>query len=206
MAEKGLATRIVSQTAFAGASLLKGLGVRPNILTWCSLLPAIASGIAAAWGAFYIATALLLLSALCDFFDGPLARVSGTVSRMGALLDSTIDRLVDAAPFLGLIVFYSRADGAALVPALALLGGYTVSYVRARAEALDIVLPQLWMRRPERLLLTGLALMLVDIDLPTIEVPMTLVIISVLAVLSFLAAAHELWIASRLLTTTTARK
>lgn len=198
--EHGAVGRFLSGLVLASAPFLRRLGLRPNMLTFASLVPAVASGIAAATGAFYVAAACLLLSAACDLFDGPLARATGTTSRFGALLDSTIDRLADAAPLLGLTVFYAALGWIAVVPALAILGGYTVSYVRARAEGLEIKLPPLWMRRPERIALTAVALLLADVGVLDLNVPgpLTLALVAVLAVLSLVASAHALWTAKQL--------
>jgi CDP-diacylglycerol--glycerol-3-phosphate 3-phosphatidyltransferase len=192
---------LLAQVLLTGAALLDRIGVRPDALTYASLVPAIASGIAAACGAFYWAVGFLLLSAICDLFDGPLARLTGRTTRFGALLDSTIDRLSDAAPLIGLVVIFSGHGWLAAVPAFALLGGYTVSYVRARAEGLGLHLPPLWMRRPERMILTGLALLVANAGMPgvTVTAPWTLVIVAAIGILSFAASAHAVWAAAKLL-------
>ncbi|MFX5734554.1 hypothetical protein ABTE21_20960, partial [Acinetobacter baumannii] len=74
--------------------------------------------------------------------------------------DSTVDRVTDAAPLLGLTILYSNSGWPAVLPAVALLAAYTVSYVRARCEGLKVVLPPLWMRRGDRMILLVLSLLL----------------------------------------------
>jgi len=194
--ERGASLQDVARSAsFAGtlakvASVLARTGVTPNTLTLLSMLPAIGSGVLAAYGAFGWATLFLLLSGVFDMLDGPLARSTGTVSRYGALLDSTVDRLTDAAPLLGLTVFFAPSGWLAVVPAFTLLAAYTVSYVRARCEGLKVQLPPLWMRRGDRMVLIALSLLL-----GVISPAITLGGIGLLGVLSLLASADALRVA-----------
>lgn len=194
--EKGASLQDVARSAsFAGtlakvASVLARTGVTPNTLTLLSMLPALGSGVLAAYGAFGWATLFLLLSGVFDMLDGPLARSTGTVSRYGALLDSTVDRLTDAAPLLGLTVFFAPSGWLTVVPAFTLLAAYTVSYVRARCEGLKVQLPPLWMRRGDRMVLIALSLLL-----GVVSPAVTLGGIGLLGVLSLLASADALRVA-----------
>jgi CDP-diacylglycerol--glycerol-3-phosphate 3-phosphatidyltransferase len=172
------------------AAALARTGLTPNTMTLLSLVPALASGVFAAYGALGWATAFLLISGLFDMLDGPLARSTGTVSRYGALLDSTVDRITDAAPLLGLIVLYATSGWMAVVPAFTLLAAYTVSYVRARCEGLKIQLPPLWMRRGDRMVLIAVAMLL-----SFLSPAFTLVGIALTGILSALAAADALRVA-----------
>jgi len=139
---------------------LAAAGISANALTYASLGLALGAGVAAAVQAFALAALLVVSSGICDVLDGAVARASGAQSRYGALLDSTIDRYSDALPLVGLIVSFRAAGFALVVPALALLGAFSVSYVRARAESLGAKLPNLFMRRTERLLLLTVCLLL----------------------------------------------
>lgn len=172
------------------AAILARTGVTPNMMTLMSLVPALLSGVFAAYGALGWATLFLLLSGVFDMLDGPLARSTGTVSRYGALLDSTVDRITDAAPLLGLIVLYATSGWMAVVPAFTLLAAYTVSYVRARCEGLKVQLPPLWMRRGDRMALIAVAMLL-----SFLSPALTLVGIALTGILSVLAAADALRVA-----------
>lgn len=172
------------------AAILARTGVTPNMMTLMSLVPALLSGVFAAYGALGWATLFLLLSGVFDMLDGPLARSNGTVSRYGALLDSTVDRITDAAPLLGLIVLYATSGWMAVVPAFTLLAAYTVSYVRARCEGLKVQLPPLWMRRGDRMALIAVAMLL-----SFLSPALTLVGIALTGILSVLAAADALRVA-----------
>jgi CDP-diacylglycerol--glycerol-3-phosphate 3-phosphatidyltransferase len=194
--ERGASLQDVARSAaFAGAlsriaSALSRTGVTPNTLTLLSLLPALVSAVLAAYGALAWSAVFLLLSGAFDMLDGPLARATGTVSRYGALLDSTVDRVTDAVPLLGLTVFFSTSGWMAVVPAFTLLAAYTVSYVRARCEGLKVQLPPLWMRRGDRMVLIAIALLL-----GPLSPGFTLFGVGLVGVLSILAAATALRVA-----------
>jgi CDP-diacylglycerol--glycerol-3-phosphate 3-phosphatidyltransferase len=79
--------------------------------------------------------AFIIISA-SDLLDGTMARLSGRISTWGAFLDSTLDRVVDAAVFGSLAWYFSDRDRAMFAAALAtVVGALLTSYVRARAEA-----------------------------------------------------------------------
>jgi CDP-diacylglycerol--glycerol-3-phosphate 3-phosphatidyltransferase/CDP-diacylglycerol--inositol 3-phosphatidyltransferase len=76
-----------------------------------------------------------------DMIDGAMARKSGRVSPFGAFLDSTLDRIGDAAIFGGLAMYYVGPGDNDLLVALAiycLVMGSVTSYARARAESLGM--------------------------------------------------------------------
>jgi CDP-diacylglycerol--glycerol-3-phosphate 3-phosphatidyltransferase/CDP-diacylglycerol--inositol 3-phosphatidyltransferase len=71
-----------------------------------------------------------------------MARTSGTSSKWGSYLDSTLDRLGDGAIFGGLVLYYAGSAGhsrwMAAVTLWALVMGATTSYARAKAESLGL--------------------------------------------------------------------
>jgi phosphatidylglycerophosphate synthase len=145
------------------ARLLANVGVRPDTLTWIGLVGSAVASVLLAWGRFRPAALALFLGALCDMLDGGVARISGTTSRYGAFLDSTVDRAAELLLFGGLLVYFAHQDGSSLYPVLALLtagSSFLVSYTRARAEGLGIPCSVGWMERPERLVLLLVAVLL----------------------------------------------
>jgi CDP-diacylglycerol--glycerol-3-phosphate 3-phosphatidyltransferase len=162
-------------------TLLQRLGARPDHLTVAGVILSVASGVAFFQGQSRTAALLLLLAGLCDMLDGQLARRAGTESRFGAFLDSTLDRLSEAAVLMGILGFYLRNLLAlvlhperawlqirsgldphtwavmAFVAVLALTGSFMVSYTRARAEGLGLECRVGWFERPERMVLLILA-------------------------------------------------
>ena len=102
-----------------------------------------------------------------------------------------------ALPLIGLTIAFDRKPWLAAVPALAMLGGFVVPYVRARAEALGVKLPPLFMRRPERVVLLVLSLVLGALPLgPLAEIAM-LVGLGVMAALAYAGGVWALLVARR---------
>lgn len=179
-------------------SVLLGLGlartgVTPNMLTYTSLALAAGSGLAVALGHYQTAALIIISSGVCDILDGVVARASGKISRYGALLDSSVDRLSDGLPLLGLTVAYAGHGWLTVIPAAAMLAGLAVSYVRARAESLGATLPPLFMRRSERLVILVLSLLLAPLTLSMpVPSPLLLLGVSILGVLSIVGTGFAL--------------
>ncbi len=197
-----LATAAYRGTLVLGGSLSR-TGISANAITYLSLGVAALAGLAAASGSLVVAALLVIASGALDLFDGVVARATGTTSRWGALLDSTVDRLSDGLPLLGLVVFYARSGWLVAVPGLAILGAFTVSYVRARAEALGVALPPLFMRRAERVVLLTLSLFagVVPCEEGRLQGPLTLLGVAVLAASSFIGVISALRSARHALST-----
>jgi phosphatidylglycerophosphate synthase len=157
------------------ARRLSARGVTPDALTIAGLAFSLLAALLLARGDFLPAAFVLALTGLCDMLDGDVARLSGSASRFGAFLDSTLDRAGEGALFAGIAFYYfARSQGAALwldgsgdgarygdadgrtlaVLALAtLILSFLVSYTRARAEGLSLECKVGIMERPERLLM-----------------------------------------------------
>jgi CDP-diacylglycerol--glycerol-3-phosphate 3-phosphatidyltransferase len=105
---------------------------------------------------------------LGDMLDGLLARVKGTSGAWGAFLDSTLDRISDAAVFAGLTIWLVRTgqDALAWVALFCLVMGMMVSYAKARAEGLGIPCNVGIAERTERLLITLVAAGLTGLGVP----------------------------------------
>jgi archaetidylinositol phosphate synthase len=93
---------------------------------------------------------LLLVSGFFDIVDGSVARATKQISRKGAFLDSTLDKVAEVIVFLG-ILYGGLADPTMVLIALGL--SLLVSYSRARAESLGIELKGVGIgERAERLI------------------------------------------------------
>lgn len=130
---------------------LAALGVNANAVSVSALLIALIAAIAFATGHFGLAALLGAASSLADALDGLVARLTGTQSRVGQVLDTTIDRYVDAL-FLGGIAMYVRYEGIALGLTLgAIVGSFMVSYASSVERELSVNGPPSTMRRAHRL-------------------------------------------------------
>ena len=153
---RGLVLRYVESP---GARTLKALGFTPNAVTLLGF--AITVGAAAlVAGGFLLAGGLVFLAgSLFDLLDGALARATNQVSRFGAFFDSVMDRLGEAALFLGLAIYALRElESARLMLVIvslitALVLSQTVSYARARGEGLGVDTRMGLMTRPERVII-----------------------------------------------------
>ena len=145
---------------------LLSIGVTANLLSAIGGLGSSISAIAFfSHGNYFWGMIVTLFFILFDLLDGTLARMSDSGgSKWGALLDSTLDRISDAA-VLGSIIFFLMKSLDRLVPVLlvALVAGGLVSYIKARAEGLGIECNGGLAERTDRLIIIFLALGLAGI-------------------------------------------
>ena len=119
----------------AGA-LLARLGIHPDAITVAGTLLTGVAALCLAAGEFLAGGVILLLSLPLDALDGAVARAMGRKDVFGMVLDSSLDRYADGLIF-GALAFYSaQQDQFAMLflAILAMIGSFSVSYVRARAD------------------------------------------------------------------------
>lgn len=142
---------------------LASIGVTPNMISVTGFAGNVAAACLAAGGQFRAAGIAMLFFSALDLLDGALARKTGTVTRFGALFDSVLDRLSEAAVLAGLLFHFSERGGHTMEIAViyaAIVGSIMVSYVRARAEGLGLELREGLFTRAERVILLAAALIL----------------------------------------------
>lgn len=122
------------------ARALRGAGVSANAVTVTGFLLTVAGAGLLAFGEPVAALVVLLAGALADTLDGQVARLSGGGTTLGAFLDSTFDRLSDAAFATAAIwLGASRSDQLLFWAGIvALVAGSLVPYIRAKAESLGL--------------------------------------------------------------------
>ena len=128
--------RPISQRA---AVLLIRTPITPTQITWFSGSLTVGGGVAFGFGAYILGAILILLGVITDCIDGDLARMTHRTSRVGAFLDSVLDRWTDAALIAGLGLSDAERFGA--LASLALAAAMLVSYTRARAQSLGVDCP-----------------------------------------------------------------
>lgn len=121
-------------------ALLARTPLTPNMLTVIGLGLNALVGLVIASGRTRLGGVLVLAASAFDLLDGALARKTGRTTQFGAFLDSSMDRVEEAALLLGAAgnsVRQGRPRGA-LLAFLAFVGSVMVSYTRARAEGLGL--------------------------------------------------------------------
>ena len=174
-----------------GAWLVR-LGLSPNAVT---VIGTTASVAAALWffprGQMFVGTLVVTVFLLFDVLDGAMARKGGRVSRFGAVLDASCDRIADGALF-GALVWWALMVAGDQIKGLGLLiclvAAQVISYVKARAEANGLDANGGLAERAERFLL-----ILVGTGLYGLGVPYVLdVAIWLLVVLSLITIGQRL--------------
>ena len=124
------------------ARLLLKWGVSPDAVTLVGTLGVCAGALIFFPQGLLLAGVLVITAfVFSDIVDGNMARMSGRVSPFGAFLDSTLDRVADAAVFGGLAMYYVGPGDSEWLVALCLYNlvmGSVTSYARARAESLGM--------------------------------------------------------------------
>jgi CDP-diacylglycerol---glycerol-3-phosphate 3-phosphatidyltransferase len=159
----GTARVVVRGVVEPTARFLLRLGITPNAVT-------VAGTVGCVFGALffgargYLVTGALVVTffALTDVLDGTMARILLAEGRgggkFGALLDSSMDRIADAAVF-GAVIYYLHGQddpyGGMIAAIICLAFGQVVSYVKARAQSLGLDADVGIAERLERLLIVG---------------------------------------------------
>lgn len=116
--------------------------VSPDVVTLVGTL-GVAVGALVFFPQGMLLTGVLFITAFVfsDLVDGAMARELGRSSRFGSFLDSTLDRIGDAAIFGGLVLYFAGPGDSYLYLCLSLWNlatGAVTSYARAKAESLDL--------------------------------------------------------------------
>jgi phosphatidylglycerophosphate synthase len=139
------------------AEWLARIGITPDIVTVVGTT-GVSAGALGFYprGQFLVGTLVITAFVFSDMIDGAVARARGGGTQWGAFLDSSLDRVGDAAVFGGLVLYYAGRGHDPKLAALALyclVAGAVTSYVRARAEGLGMKCSVGVAERSERLLI-----------------------------------------------------
>lgn len=167
--------------------LVHKLKLTPDAMTLTGLALNLAAAVVIAFGHLLIGGIVFLLAGLFDLLDGALARYMEKVTRFGALFDSTVDRITEGAIFLSFIfitgsgVWPFSVTLQLLLIFLAMIGSFMTSYIRARAEALNIDCTVGLFTRVERVIILASGLLLNQV----------FVALAIVVVLSFVTAGQR---------------
>jgi CDP-diacylglycerol--glycerol-3-phosphate 3-phosphatidyltransferase len=168
--------------------LVARLGVSPNQLTSLGLLLTAASAVAVANGQFVAGGWLLVAGGAMDLLDGSVARATGRSTPFGSFYDSVSDRIADAMIFSGLALALHTQPRLLALILVALVASFVTSYVRAKAEAIDLACTVGLLERGERAVLLMLALLLHQYVLEA-----ALWVLAVGGVVTVIQRVHHVW-------------
>lgn len=168
---------------------LARLGITPNAVTLAGLAGNVLAAFWLAQGRITWAGWLLLVIWPLDALDGALARLRGSPSPFGGVLDSVTDRYAELLVWGGLLVYYlSQADPTPVILIyLAAGGSLMVSYTKARGEAQGFRVEGGLLTRVERFLVL----------VPCLIINRPLIAIWAIALLANFTALQRLWLIFR---------
>lgn len=180
------------------------LRITPNQISAASLVLGAVAAICLGAGRFGVAAVFMVMAAVLDGLDGMVARMTGTVSSTGGLVDSVIDRYVEFFLFIGMAFYYRTHPWIQVLCMAALFGSLMVSYSTAKAEILGVRLPSGGLRRPERLLYLFIGTVLSPLMIPyedaaagrPLAYPLLLALVFVAALSNF-SAVQRFWFIGR---------
>jgi CDP-diacylglycerol--glycerol-3-phosphate 3-phosphatidyltransferase len=138
-----------------GARLARA-GVTPDVITVIGTVGAVTSALVFfTRGVWFGGTLLVWGFVMLDLVDGAVARAGGRTSKFGAVLDSSCDRIADAAVFGSVAWYFARHDERwmFLAATLCLVLGSLTSYIRARAEGVGLTATVGIAERADRLII-----------------------------------------------------
>lgn len=178
------------------ARFLLKLGISPDVVTIVGTLGVCVGALAFyPRGSFFWGTVFITCFVFSDMLDGNMARQSGRSSVWGAYLDSTLDRVGDAAIFSGLILYYAGKGDSMLMVSLALaclVLGSVVSYAKARAEGLGMTANVGIAERADRLVAVLVTTGLVGIPFLHLPTAVLGVVLALLAVASLVTVVQRM--------------
>lgn len=134
------------------------VGWGPTALNAAGLLLGVAAGVLIGLHHLQCGALAVLLAGVADALDGEVARALGVASEKGSFIDASLDRIVDAAVFSGVTVYFRTWDAwLLLVVLVAGYSGQVISYLKARGEAHGVEGFRGLMQRSERVLAVGIA-------------------------------------------------
>ncbi|HUT97127.1 MAG TPA: CDP-alcohol phosphatidyltransferase family protein [Dehalococcoidales bacterium] len=163
----------------------------PNIITWFGFAVILGAAALIITGHPFAGGFVVLVAGFFDILDGALARHTGRVTPFGGVLDSTLDRLADAALLVAILVFFENTLWLVLLVFLTMIASLLVSYIRARAEAAGLDCQRGIFTRAERIIVLSLGLLLSSLTNALV------IALAVIAAFSFFTAGQRLFSAWR---------
>lgn len=150
----------------------------PNIITLTGLVISFGVPLSTAIGLVSLALLLLIISAYMDVLDGAVARISGRITRFGAVLDSFSDRVTEFNYLLALAIL-----GLSPYVAMTMLTlSFLISYLRSKGELQGIRMEGVGvLERGERILMIMIMFAVFMLGKPIFNTAITQKVITVIA-------------------------
>ncbi|MBI3190488.1 CDP-alcohol phosphatidyltransferase family protein [archaeon] len=177
----------VKKIADRVGSKLGRIGFTPNSLTFLTLISGILAAYAIYTGHFLYGIILILLSGVFDFFDGSVARAMNRTTKIGAMLDSVVDKITELSIYFGIALY----NPVLFFPAsLAMVMFMLSSYISKHAGAIGAKSGGGFMQRKERILLLIIGMIFFDY---------MSYMLYVIAMFSIFTAIQRLWRTGKIL-------
>jgi CDP-diacylglycerol--glycerol-3-phosphate 3-phosphatidyltransferase len=163
----------------------------PNVISWFGFAVVLGAAALIGTGHPFAGGFVVLAAGYFDILDGALARHIGRVTPFGGVLDSTLDRLADAALLVAILFYFENTWWLVLLVFLTMVSSLLVSYIRARAEAAGIECQRGIFTRAERIIVLALGLLLSSLNNALV------IALAVIAAFSFFTASQRLFYAWR---------
>jgi len=177
------------------------IGLSPNQWTLLALVPTLIALYFLIKENFLLAAIFFLISAFLEVVDGSVARVMGKVTKLGAYLDTIVDRYVEGIILFGLLFASLPSFTIPILPGFVIpvyawvflffFGGMLTAYAKAAAKEKNLVLEEIkggLLERSERLIILFLGILLAIAD------PLYLTyVIALLAVFTNISALQRIW-------------
>lgn len=188
MAVRKAAARYVTGPLVA---LIAKTRLSPNDLTWIGFGVLVVGAAFIVLGQMIAGGFIVLGASFFDMLDGALARSTNRVTKYGAVLDSSLDRVSEALLFGGIIAFYAihpapLSTAIILLALIAMSASFLVSYVRARAEGAGLKCEVGLLTRAERIGLLVIGFWLSGINYALV------IILAIIALFSLITVAQRL--------------
>jgi CDP-diacylglycerol--glycerol-3-phosphate 3-phosphatidyltransferase len=135
-----------------GRGLLRA-GLSPDLVTVIGTVGVVAGSVTLlATGNLFAGTMVVTFFVLFDLVDGAMARARGHGTDFGVVLDASCDRIADGALF-GALTYYAFTSDQRLLGVAALIclvTGQVISYVKARADSVQLIIGGALAERAER--------------------------------------------------------
>lgn len=163
------------------------LGIRPNTMTILGVLGTTVGAYMIAQGNMLWGGLFILISVPFDALDGTMARLRGEANEWGAFVDSVADRYSELITYAGLLYFYVYTNPdkvASILVFISAAGSVLVSYIKARAESLDLYAKGGILTRVERYIVLA----------PALVFNQPVIALWILAILTHITAVQRIYI------------